>query len=280
MKLKFTKMCGAGNDFIVINDEKFQPKQEIIQKLCNRNFGIGADGILLIQKPISELCDFSVRYFNSDGTGDALCINGARCAVLFAFLEKIAQAKCKFEFIGKIFDAEVIDENNVKIFIDYQPKFILNKSIEWRSKNLQVAFFDIGSKHIIIEWDEFVSNFKDDLQNFDFDNFNLNLFGKELRYHKEFQPDGVNVNFVQWEDGVLRIRTYERGVENETLACGSGSICSAIYISMTKKVEPPIVIKTRSEKILNVFFEIVNEQVNNIQIVGHAEKIFEGVIEL
>lgn len=279
MKIKFTKMSGAGNDFIVINDDKFQPKPEIIRKLCDRHFGVGGDGVLLIQKSNSELSNFSVKYFNSDGSGDALCINGARCAILFSYLENIATRNCRFEFIGKLFEAEVIDEETVKIFLDYQPIYNLNKEIKWRSKNLKVTFFDIGSKHIIVDWDIFYSIYKNDLENFKFDNFDVNEFGKELRYHREFEPDGVNVNFVKWDDGLLNIRTYERGVENETLACGSGSICSAIYISITKNVKPPIVIKTRSQKFLYVSFEIKNEKFDNIQIIGPAEKIFEGVIE-
>lgn len=279
MKLRFTKMHGAGNDFIVIDDENFKPEPEIIKKICDRHFGIGADGILWIYN--SDRADFSVRYFNSDGTGDTLCINGARCSVLFGHLRNLCYNECSFEFIGKIFRAEILGKNLVRIFLDYSPEFELNKKIEYKSKILKVDYFDIGSRHIVINWSKFILNYEDIIDEYDFMSFDMNNFGKELRYHPEFLPIGVNVNFInKIEDNLYSIRTYERGVEAETLACGSGSICSAIFIYLKEKISPPIKLKTKSGRILEVSFDADGDIVKNIHLTGPAERVFEGIIEL
>ncbi len=279
MKLSFTKMHGAGNDFIIIDDVNFKPEPEIIKKLCDRHFGIGADGILWINK--SDRADFSVRYFNSDGTGDMLCINGARCSVLFGHLKNLCNNKCSFEFIGKIFNAEILGQNLVRIFLDYSPEFELNKKIEYKSKTLRVDYFDIGARHIVINWPQFISNYKDIVVEQDFMSFDMVQFGKELRYHTEFLPLGVNVNFInKIEDNLYSIRTYERGVEAETLACGSGSICSAIFVHLKHKISPPIKLKTKSGRILEVSFDADGDNVKNIHLTGPAEKVFDGLIEL
>ncbi|MCX8057189.1 MAG: diaminopimelate epimerase [Ignavibacteria bacterium] len=280
MKIKFTKMCGAGNDFIVIDDKSFQPNEELIKRLCNRNFGIGADGILLISE--SNIADFSVRYFNSDGTGDALCINGARSAVLYCFLKNLCEKDCRFEFIGKVFNANVMDMNKVKVFFECTPIYEINKVINFHDTNIEVSFFDIGSKHIVIDWESFQMNLKlDEFSSLDFENFDVNSIGRELRYHHAFFPSGVNVNFIKkLNENLFAIRTYERGVESETLACGSGSICSALFLYLAKKIQPPTQLLTRSEKILEVDFHFNDQDTLNVEIIGHAEKIFEGIIDI
>lgn len=279
MKLKFTKMTGAGNDFIVIDDQKFKPKPKLIQRLCDRHFGIGADGILWIQK--SKIADFGVRYFNADGSGDTLCINGARCAVLYGFQNKMCKKKCRFEFIGKIFRAEILAGDQVKIFLDYSPKFDLDRKINLRSKIISVSYFDLGSKHIVIEWKKLQELFDEEFSSVNFEEFDIYDFGKQLRFHPSFQPDGVNVNFIEKiSEQFYKIRTYERGVEAETLACGSGSIASAIYVYLENKVTTPIKLETKSGRILEVDFEFLEGIIQNISIVGHTEKVFEGIIDL
>lgn len=279
MKIKFEKFSGAGNDFIIIQKPEFNPDTKIIQKLCDRHFGIGADGVLLIDE--SKNADFRVRYFNSDGSGDALCVNGARCAVMFAYEKRFCSKECNFEFIQKIFRAEVIDELNVKLFVDYSPVMYLNKEINFLDKKILVHFVDIGSRHLIIDWLEFNSKFSSLLSENQFEIFDVNYFGKLLRNHPEFLPNGVNVNFIkQLDEKKIRIRTYERGVETETLACGSGSIAASLVISSLKNINPPIEVITTSQKIFEIYFERGIDSFSNISIIGHAEKIFEGVIEL
>lgn len=279
MKINFYKMNGAGNDFILIDDENFTPEPGLIQKMCDRHFGIGADGVLWIRE--SSISDFSISYFNSDGTGDALCINGARCAVLYAYSKNLTGKTSRFDFIGKVFEAEVLDDNDIKVLLDYSPEFMLRRNIEFHSKLISVAYFDLGSKHIVIDWDEFKSDFQEEFKLLSFDDFDVNLIGKELRLHPSFQPDGVNINFInKIYDRFYKIRTYERGVEAETLACGSGSIASAMFIFLMNKDVPPVELQTRGSKILKINFEFSDNSFKNISLIGPAEKVFEGVIDL
>lgn len=289
MKLKFTKMTGAGNDFIVISSKKFLPQTEVIQTLCDRHFGIGSDGVLIISK--SNKVDFSVRYFNSDGSGDALCINGARCAVMFAYLNGLSKKNTKFEFINKIFHARIIDKKNVQIFLNYSPFLKLNIRVDLGNLILPCHYVDIGSKHLIVKWEVFKSlvrksELSDELKyitdsSLNFNDFNIELIGKKLRYHKNFNPDGVNVSFVQKVDERrFKIRTYERGVEGETLACGSGSISAAIVLNNLNKIQPPITLITKSKKELIIDFQRIKNEYQNISIIGHAEKVFDGMIEI
>lgn len=279
MKLNFTKMNGAGNDFVVIYNQNFKPDPVTIQKICNRYFGIGADGVLLIQK--SDIADFSVRYFNSDGSGDTLCVNGARCAVLFGYLNNLNGKNCRFEFINKVFDAEILDSENIKLTLSYSPEIKLSKEIDFLNKKLNLSYINIGSKHIIIEWTEFYEQFKQEIKNENFGIFDVNSYGRLLKNHVEFSPDGVNVNFIERiNDKLYEIRTYERGVENETLACGSGSIASALHIYLVKNILPPIKFLTRGGKTLEVNFDYSKNSIDNINLTGPAEKNFEGIIEL
>ncbi len=282
-------MTGAGNDFVVITSKKIQSEPELIRRLCDRHFGIGADGVIIISK--SKNADFNVRYFNSDGTGDALCINGARCAVMFAYLNGLCKRTSRFEFINKIFDARVVDKENIQIFLNYSPILKLNLQVDIGKLVLPCHFVDIGSKHLIIKWEEFKSIILKsdqihDLSGFidstlDFDDFNIELIGRKLRCHKNFSPDGVNVSFIEKvSDSKFKIRTYERGVECETLACGSGSISAAIVVNILNKIQPPITIITRSKKELIVDFKEINNKFEKISITGHAVVTFEGTVSL
>lgn len=289
MKLRFTKMTGAGNDFVVIASKKFQPEPELIRRLCDRHFGIGADGLIIISK--SKNVDFNIRYFNSDGTGDVLCINGARCAVMFAYLNGLCKRTSRFEFINKIFNARVGDKENVQIFLNYNPVLRLNLKVVIGKLVLPCHFVDIGASHLIVKWEKFKSIMKksdkiNDLSGFIdsssyFDDFNIELIGRKFRYHEIFSPEGVNVNFIEKVgDRKFKIRTYERGVEGETLACGSGSISAAIVMNILDKIQPPITFITKSKKELTVNFEKVDNKFEKISITGHAVVIFEGTISL
>lgn len=279
MMLRFEKFTGAGNDFVIINNPEFFPQSELIQKVCDRHFGVGADGVILIDN--SDQADFRVRYFNSDGSGDALCVNGARCAALFAYLKKLCDKKCSFEFLTEVFQAEVIDEQNVELFIHYSPLIQLDKVVNFLDRELITHFVDIKSKHLIIYWDYFSSVYSSIINQNDFETFDIEYFGRLLRNHPAFLPDGVNVNFVkQIERDFIRVRTYERGVEAETLACGSGSIASSIIFYLTQKINPPVNVLSTSQKIFKINFKEKDNFFSEISIQGHAQKIFEGMIEL
>lgn len=282
MELQFTKMSGAGNDFIVFNasNQNLILSKEQIQLLCDRHFGIGADGILIIKS--SEKSDFDLLYFNADGSSDVLCVNGARCAIMYAYKNKIISQKCNFSFINKIYNGEIVSNNLVKINLEYNPIVKLNQTLKIDEIELNYHYVDLGSKHIIIPYETLLNKLlKFYTEDEKFDRMNIEKIGKKLRFHNDFQPDGVNVNFVLKKEGnTLSIRTYERGVEGETHACGSGSISSAIVYSVINNLNPPIFIETRSKKIFEIDFKKTNNIFNNISLIGEASIIFEGKINL
>lgn len=282
MELQFTKMSGAGNDFIVFNaiNQNIILSKEQIQFLCDRHFGIGADGILIIK--FTEKSDFDLLYFNADGSGDVLCINGARCAIMYAYKNKIISQKCNFSFINRIYSGEILGNNLVKINLEYNPIVKLNQTLIIEEIELSYHYVDLGAKHIIIPYETRLNKLlKLYMEDEKFDRMNIEKIGKKLRFHNDFQPYGVNVNFVlRKEENTLSIRTYEKGVEGETLACGSGSISSAIVYSLINNLNPPIFIETRSKRVFEIDFKKTNNVFNNISLVGEASIIFEGKINL
>lgn len=279
MKIKFEKYTGAGNDFILFDETVFIPQPEIIQRICDRHFGIGADGVILVGK--SDRADFNIRYFNSDGSGDVLCLNGARCAVLYAFNHNLCEKECSFDFIEKVFHAYVVDNNNIKISLTYTPIIELNKELMVLNKKLTYHYVDFGAKHIIIFWEDFRKIPENDCGIINFEELDVRYYGRIIRNHSQFHPAGVNVNFIHITDKKeIRVRTYEKGVEGETLACGSGSVSSALVAYLKSDFKPPCKIRTTSQKEFEINFEIHNDSFTNLSIKGPAQKIFEGVIEL
>ncbi|MBM4175530.1 MAG: diaminopimelate epimerase [Ignavibacteria bacterium] len=280
MKLiSFTKMTGAGNDFILFDDESIELTPEKIKILCSRNYGIGADGILTIHK--SQLVNFKILYYNSDGSGGALCANGARCAVKYLYEKGRIGRKTQFEFVGQIFRAEVLNEHSILQWINPPYSIKLNFKVEAAGQLFNANYVDIGSKHLIIVVDDILINtsYKQSLAK-DLTQVDVNSLGKELRYHSDFAPDGLNVNFIQMIDkDQISIRTYERGVEAETLACGSGCVSSAIIAFLVKNLNKPIKVKTFGGEVLQVDFKYDEGKFTNISLIGPAKQVFEGKID-
>jgi diaminopimelate epimerase len=258
MTLAFNKYQGAGNDFIIIDNRNsvFNPEdQKMINKLCDRRFGIGCDGLILINK--SDELDFEMIYFNSDGYRGTMCGNGGRCAADFAIKSGIAGKKMRFNAADGIHDAEETDG---------LIRLKMNDVKETRSVGGNY-FINTGSPHYVI--------FTNGLENLDV--FNE---GKKLRWSKDFQPGGTNVNFVEAEGGGIYVRTFERGVEDETLSCGTGVTASAIASVLSGHfVSGPINVRTRGGN-LSVEFDNGEDQVKNIWLTGPATFVFEGKINI
>lgn len=276
-KIYFEKYSGAGNDFIVldkIKNPELNVTPEFVRTICRRRLGVGADGVLVLDK--SNGYDFELEYFNSDGSGGMLCGNGARCAIKYAlesgYLNKefVNFYNAKNEYSGEIISADEIKFNLA------EPKKIQKYfKIELENFSIPAGFVDVGAPHVVIFFKE-----AEELHSIsdNFDAFPVEQIGRKIRFHKMFAPKGTNVNFVKFSSGVLKIRTYERGVEGETLSCGTGSVAAAILASLKYRIDPPINLITKSGKLLKVDFERNFNKVKNVSLSGPAEKIFSGFL--
>lgn len=276
-------MNGAGNDFIIIDKLKNKSvslNQNQIANLCHRRQGIGADGLILISN--SKDSDFIMDYYNADGLEGSLCGNGARCAIKYAANSKILKSeKAVFTVKKEVYQGEVIKDGLVQFYLKPPKKVKLNFRIKAASQLIRSHFADTGSPHVVIEIEDVLALPKDLNSKYrHIQNFPVLEIGKEIRYHKDFYPEGTNVNFIQIKDDEISIRTYERGVENETLACGTGSVAAAVIASAYRQLKPPIKIKTWGGEQLIVNFQIVGNRFENVSLTGPARIVFNGEFDL
>lgn len=262
-------MAGAGNDFIVINapKEKLNAKQLAI-KACDRTNGIGADGLLILDK--SPKADYKMRIINADGSEAEMCGNGARCMAAY-IVKNLKPRKNPFtlDTLAGVLEAKATGETaNVRLSDpkDYRPDI----TIDLDDRDVKVQYIDTGVPHTIV----FVEGL---------DKIDVKTIGKKIRFHEEFKPRGTNANFVQiLEQDLVDCRTYERGVEDETKACGTGSVAAAIVSYMhlnpgvINKKNAKIRVRTKSGEILRVSFDIMDCTVNNVHLQGSAKFIAKG----
>ena len=279
----FTKLSGAGNDFILI-DKKINPEIElspqIIDKLCKRHTGIGADGVLLISD--LEGHAFEMKYFNADGSTGSLCANGARCAIRYGNVSgRLALDKIKFIANGIEYTGQVLENSQIKFFLNHPKKMKQNFKIKAANQLIPASYVHTGSPHIVIKINDVLKN-PADVNSFynEINDFPVFELGREIRYHKDFAPEGTNVNFVQFNNGEINIRSYERGVEEETLACGTGSVAAALIAFVQNNFNPPIKIHPRSGDELTVDFKIEGQKVQELSLTGPAEIIFNGELSI
>ncbi len=258
MVIAFNKYQGAGNDFIIIDNRKGifnHSDSKLINRLCDRRFGIGADGLILI----SDLpgYDFRMSYFNSDGFEGTMCGNGGRCTADFAMKLGIGGNKVTFRTIDGIHEAlRLGDLIKLKMNDVTEPKIVRNN-----------YFINTGSPHYIL--------FESDIEKVDV--FNE---GKKLRWSEDFQPGGTNVNFVEVESNGIFVRTFERGVEDETLSCGTGVTASAIASVLSGHFDSgPVNVRTRGGN-LKVDLNVNDNVINDIWLTGPATFVFSGEIEV
>ncbi|MGB9691210.1 MAG: diaminopimelate epimerase [Candidatus Sumerlaeaceae bacterium] len=269
MELEFWKMSGAGNDFIVIDNRDGQlPEQgrkQLFSQWCRRGISVGADGVLLVEP--STRAHFRMRYYNADGREAETCGNGSRCIARFAFLRGIAGPDMRFETLAGIYEAQVRGES-VAVRMSDAHSLRLAIPVSGELFSGEVHFINTGVPHVVL--------FTNDLAHVP-----VAQIGQWLRYHELFAPAGTNVNFITIKGpNALSVRTYERGVEAETLACGTGSIASAIVAAHLGKVTPPVAVETRSGDVLNIDFELTPLGAKHVLLEGPARVVFRGYIEL
>ncbi|MEX1138865.1 MAG: diaminopimelate epimerase [Bacteroidota bacterium] len=274
MKLEFTKMTGAGNDFVIIDNRngRIQDGPGLARIVCERHFGVGADGLLLLEE--SEKADFRMMYYNADGSYGGMCGNGGRCIARFAFKNGIAGAEQSFEALETVYRG-VITGESVELLMKDPSKIRTGIMLPTSAGTIRYNFVDTGSPHVVLVLSDDAPG-KPGLSSID-----VVRVGREIRQNKEFSPDGTNVDFVK-VDGVnrLKLRTYERGVEDETLACGTGSIAAAVIATELGLVTGPVDVQVRSGAILNVAFEKRAKGYGEIRLSGPADVVFEGTFEL
>ena len=265
--IEFFKMSGSGNDFILI-DNRNQSLDvgditDFVKTVCERKVSVGADGLILIEN--SDCADFRWRFFNADGSEVEMCGNGGRCAARFATIHGIAKEKLSFETQAGIIDAEVRGDV-VKLRLTDPHQMRLDFSILIEEQPSEVSFINTGVPHVV----HFVKNL---------DMFDVFAVGRKIRYHSEFQPAGTNANFVESIDRhTIRVRTYERGVEDETLACGTGAVASALISSAKGLVESPVDVQVQSGESLKIYFSKTDGGFKDIYLEGKAKVVYEGRI--
>lgn len=278
--MKYELYSGAGNDFVMVNNitEKiaFDKQMELTVKLCNEDFP-KIDGVIFADKPVENNSAVRMNYYNRDGSFGAMCGNGARCIAMFAFKNGITdKTRFTLEAVDDVYSAEILSDDIVTIgFPD--PKEIrtdIRITVD-AGKPLNVNYTNVGSDHIILFINEDIN--KPYLNSSEMDKLDVDNLGRMLRFHKDFDPRGGNVNFAELlPDGTIRLRTYERGVERETLACGTGIISTAIIAMLKKGISSPVKIKVQSGEVMMVKGKIEEGEITDLSLTGSARKFGEG----
>ena len=239
----FTKMSGTGNDFIIIDHRQpfltTEEASEFARLVCRRKVSAGADGLILIEESNTE--NFRWQFFNADGSHAEMCGNGARCAARYAFTYNIAPAQMRFETIAGIIEAQMVGEE-VKIKLTPPENLQMDLPVILGGNKLAIHSVNTGVPHAVVLVDAI-------------NDVPIVEWGRAVRHHELFMPAGTNVNFVQITgSNQLHVRTYERGVEDETLACGTGAVASAIIASCVSQVTSPVSVTTTGGDTLIVHF--------------------------
>jgi len=266
--MPFAKMHASANDFVVIDNRSkvvSEKASSLAIRLCERKTGIGADGMLLLENPSGIKADFRMRIFNPDGSEAEMCGNGARCIALFAFAKGVAPERMRIETKAKPVSAEIKGER-VRLSLSSPKKPGMDFPVKVKGRNIKVSYINTGVPHTVI----FVHGLKE---------VDVDGIGSAIRHHGKFAPAGTNVDFVSVEDErSVSIRTYERGVEGETLACGTGSVASAIVAGIKGYVAPPVNVKTRGGEVLKVSYRIEKDGIKDVYLEGGAKIVYEGRI--
>jgi diaminopimelate epimerase len=264
--IEFTKMSGTGNDFIIIDHRRpFLAKEEMsafARAVCRHKFSVGADGLILIEN--SERADFCWHFYNADGSEAEMCGNGARCAARFAYRQGIAPAKMSFLTKAGTIRAEVEGEG-VRIAMTPPAGLALNQEVELDGIVRRVHFLNTGVPHAVCFVD---GNHHTPVK----------AWGAAVRFHQLFAPAGANANFVEvLGPDALHVRTYERGVEDETMACGTGAVAAAIIGGILGLVMAPVRVTTSGGEQLVIHFTLAEDGgIQDVFLAGPARFIYEG----
>ena len=268
--VRFWKLEGAGNDFLGLDGRAggFKLKRQQIADLCDRRRGVGADGVLVVEKPKVRGADFRMRYYNSDGGEAEMCGNGARC---FALLARAVSGRkgnvLRIQTQAGLVTLQIRGQE-VQVSMTEPTKLRLGKKVVVAGRKVVVDFLNSGVPHAVL----FVRSVR---------SIDVAKQGRAIRYHSAFAPSGTNVNFVEIGRGNrIHFRTYERGVEGETLACGTGVVASSILSNLRRGLRSPILVTTRGGDHLRVGFSMVNGQARKVTLQGPARIVYTGVIHV
>jgi diaminopimelate epimerase len=263
-KISFVKMSGSGNDFVVFDNRTKKIGEnvgEFVRHVCTRKVGVGADGVLLIERDRDS--DFFMRYINADGSEAEMCGNGGRCAALFALAKGIAGRKMRFRSDDGMHEAAVLGDS-VRLRMREPVQVDLEVPLILSGRELSASFVNTGVPHVVI--------LVEDVEKIDV----LEL-GREIRHLPRFQPQGTNADFAQARgDESIQVRTYERGVECETLACGTGCVAAALVTALKRGFTSPIACLTAGGEVLKVWFERKGDTLSRIFLEGSAVFVYEG----
>lgn len=265
--IEFYKMSGSGNDFIIIDNRDLTLEvgdlSEFARRICHRQFCVGADGLVVIEP--SDIVDFKWRFFNADGSVAEMCGNAARCVARFAFMKGIASDTMSWETIAGIISAEVKDDV-ARVKLTDPSAVETGIEIQADDQILIVDSVDTGVPHAVV----FVE---------DIDNCDVFHYGRLIRYHESFAPRGTNADFaVVINPHKIRVRTYERGVENETLACGTGMVAAVLTAAQHGLVESPVDVLVQSGEVLRIYFENQDGMWREIYLEGRAKMVYQGML--
>ena len=259
-------MAGGGNDFVIIDNRSGRVTEavELTKKICTAHLSVGADGLILIEQ--SPRADFRMRYFNNDGSGGEFCANGTRCAARFASVNGIAPKKMTIDTDVGLVGAEIGDGTSVTLSLPSPHGFRAERPLRVDDKIIRGSSIVMGVPHYVV------------FENGDLWSQDIVPTGRAIRYHSELKPDGgANVNFVVVRgEHAIEVRTYERGVEAETLSCGSGVVASVTTAAIFGRVTSPVSVLTRSGITLQVRFTRDGETLRNVQLTGDARVVYKA----
>ncbi len=265
-EIRFTKMSGSGNDFIFMDgmDGSYSWVDSMwVRQVCQRALSVGADGLVVLEK--DPRYDFTWRFFNSDGTIAEMCGNASRCAARFAYEKGIAGSTMTFGTLAGPIRAEVHGKR-AKVQLTEPRLFASDLAIEVDGRPYRLFYIDTGVPHVVLEVE-------------DLEGFPLVEVGRKIRFHEKFSPAGTNVNIAKVTgDNALALRTYERGVEDETLACGTGSVAAALMLSMKRGFTPPVSVRAASGETLTISWEGNVGTWAPVYFEGEVRFIYEGVL--
>jgi diaminopimelate epimerase len=266
--IPFYKMSGAGNDFVVLDNRDGRVAGDLSRfaaAVADRKRGVGADGVLLVEP--SPRKDFRMRYFNADGSEADMCGNGGRCIARFANLMGAAGTAMEFENLAGDFRATVLADGQVDLQMTLPHSMQLDMKLPIEGPVLTGHFLNTGVPHVVVPVD-------------DIESVDVLSWGRQLRYHTAFGPKGTNANFVQVTGPAsIKVRTYERGVEDETLACGTGSVAAAILMARLGSVRSPVAVSTRGGDVLSISFKLNGDQASDVFLKGQADVTFQGTLD-
>ncbi len=269
--LKFSKMHGSGNDFILIDNRNYiiSPKSasDLAITICQRKLGIGADGLILIEPPTLEGSHFKWRFLNSDGSMADMCGNGGRCAARFAFITGIAPESMTFETGAGLITAQILPEHRVKLKLPNPSNISMDNELLIKDQEFTLHSINTGVPHAICITDTL-------------NTVPVTELGRTIRFHEKFQPEGTNVNFVCVQDKhTIKIRTYERGVEDETLACGTGSVAGAIITAIKGLTQSPVEVETQGGEKLKVYFNTTGTDITEVFLEADTFLTYTGYLD-